>query len=82
MSKFAIISDNKVINIVMAEESYAITRGWTPVEDGVNIGFDYINNQFVDNRPPASDPIPAPELTKDQLVSQLQILADRIAALE
>lgn len=82
MSKFAIISDNKVINIVMAEESYAITQGWTPVEDGVNIGFDYINNQFVDNRPPAPDPIPAPELTKDQLVSQLQILADRIAALE
>lgn len=82
MPNFAVVSNNKVVNIVVAESDYATTQGWVSAPNSVCIGFDYINNQFIDNRPPVVEPTLAPEATKAELLAQLQALSDRIDALE
>jgi hypothetical protein len=81
MPNFAVLSNNKVVNIVVAESDYAATQGWVAAPAGVSIGFDFTNNQFIDNRPPVTEPTPAPEPTKAELLAQLQALSDRIDAL-
>jgi hypothetical protein len=50
MANYAIIENGKVVNLVVAEADYAATQGWVACPDG-GIGWDYINGQFVDNRP-------------------------------
>ena len=80
MAKYAIIENGKVVNTVLAESGYATSQGWVLCENG-GIGWDYINGQFVDNRPqPAAEPALAP--TKEQLLAQLQALQAQIQALE
>ena len=81
MANYAIIENGKVVNAVVAEPDYAATQGWIALPDGAGIDWDYINGQFVDNRPkpPASEPTPAP--TKEELLAQLQTLQAQIQAL-
>jgi hypothetical protein len=84
MQNFAIIENGKIVNAVVAEADYAAEQGWVALPDAVSIGWDYINGQFVDNRPvaPAPEPAPAPPLTKEQLMAELAALTSKIQALE
>jgi hypothetical protein len=81
MKNYAIIENGKVINTVVAEADYAATKGWVELTSG-GIDWDYVNGQFVDNRPVAPEPEPAPAPTKEQLLAELQALTAKIQALE
>ena len=80
MPNYAIIENGKVINTVVAEADYAATKGWVELTSG-GIDWDYVNGQFVDNRPVAPAPVvTAP--TKEELLTQLNALSAQIQALE
>lgn len=82
MTKYAIIENGKVINTVLADPEYADTQGWTACPDEAGIDWDYINGQFVDNRPkPPAPPAPPPP-TKEELLQQLLALQAQIQNLE
>lgn len=81
MKNYAIIENNKVINVVVADEEFAQLQGWILCESG-GIDWDYVNGQFVDNRPkpdPTTQSIPEP--TKEELLAQLALLSAKINAL-
>lgn len=82
MPNYAIIENGKVTNTVVAEAEYAAQQGWVALPETAGIGWDYINGQFVDNRPAPPAPEPAPAPTKEQLLAQLQALQAQIQALE
>ena len=83
MPNFAIIENGKVTNVVLAEADYAAEHGWILISEdsSAGIGCDYINGQFVDNRPkpdPAPEPTPP---TKEELLAQLNAIAAQINSL-
>lgn len=80
MPNFAIIENNKVINTVVAEEEYATEQGWVLLPNNVCIGWDYVDGQFVDNRPVTED-IPPVTPTKEELLMQLQTIQAQLQAL-
>ena len=82
MNRYAIVENNKVVNTTVAEPDYASQKGWIELVGEAGIDWDYIDGQFVDNRPkpPPSESVPAP--TKEQLFAQLQALQAQIQALE
>lgn len=49
--EYAVIENDKVVNVVVAEADYAESQGWILISDKAGIGWDYINGEFVDNRP-------------------------------
>ena len=75
---YALIEDGKVVNVVVADESFASEHGLIQIPDNAGIGWSYIDGQFVDERP-SSETIPTP--TKEDLLAQLQALQAQIAAL-
>ena len=80
MPNFAIIENGKVVNVAVAEAEYAATQGWTAMPDSAGIGWDYVNGQFVDNRP-VPEVVTPPAPTKEELLAQLNVLATQIQAL-
>lgn len=54
MAKYAIIESGKLANIVLAEHEYAQIQGWILLTGNADIGWDYINGEFIDNTPPAN----------------------------
>ena len=80
MPNYAIIENGKVINTVIAEADYAATKGWVELTSG-GIDWDYIDGQFVDNRP-VPEVVVAPTPTKEQLMAELAALTAKIQALE
>jgi hypothetical protein len=81
MPNYAVIEKEKVVNTVVAEADYAATQGWIALPDGAGIDWDYVNGQFIDNRPVPEVVIPAAP-TKEQLLAQLNALSAQIQALE
>jgi hypothetical protein len=79
MPNYAIIENGKVVNTVVAEADYATTQGWVALTNG-GIDWDYIDGQFIDNRPTPEVVVP-PEPTKEQLLAELQALTAKINAL-
>ena len=80
MANFAIIQDGKVVNTVVAEADYAAEKGWVSLPDGAGMDWDYVDGQFIDNRPvPAVVTPPAP--TKEELLAQINALSAQIQAL-
>jgi hypothetical protein len=80
MPNFAIIENEKVVNTVVADHAYAAEQGWVELSGEASIGWDYVNGQFVDNRPaPIYTTPPVP--TKEELLAQLQALQAQIQAL-
>lgn len=54
--KYAVIENNKVVNVVVADEEFARQQGWVKCEDSVGIEWDYIDGQFVNNMPVPEKP--------------------------
>jgi hypothetical protein len=79
MLNFAVIEDGKVINTVVAEAAYASEQGWVELTGFAGIGWDYVNGQFVDNRPVPEVTLIEP--TKEELLVQLAELSAKIQAL-
>jgi hypothetical protein len=80
MPIYAVIESGKVTNVVVSDPSYAAEKGWVELAGNAGIGWDYVNGQFVDNRPVPEAPVtPAP--TKEELLAQLQALQAQIQAL-
>lgn len=80
MPNYAIIENGKVVNTVVAEAEYAAQQGWVELTNGAGIDFDYVDGQFVDNRPVPEIVTPA-QPTKEELLAQLQALSEKINAL-
>lgn len=80
MSNYAIIENSKVVNVVVADADYAAENGWVEITSG-GIGWDYINGEFVDNRPVAVEPVSVPAPTKEQLLAEVRVLMAKIEAL-
>jgi phosphoribosylformylglycinamidine (FGAM) synthase-like enzyme len=80
MPNYAIIENGKVVNTVVAEPNYAAQQGWIELAGDASIGWDYVNGQFVDNRPVPEAPVTTAP-TKEELLAQLQALQAQIEAL-
>lgn len=80
MPNFAIIENGKVINAVVAEADYAATQSWVALPDNAGIDWDYIDGQFVDNRP-IPEVVTPPAPTKEELLAQLNALSAQIQSL-
>lgn len=76
-----VIENGKVVNTIEVD-SLDFMQGLVEAPEGTSIGWDYINGQFVDNRPVPPAPEPPPTPTKEQLLAQLQALQAQIQALE
>lgn len=78
--RYAIIENEKVINVVVADAEFAAQNGWIDCPEA-GPGWKYINGVFTE--PPAPEPVPAPPPpTKEELLAQLQALTAQINALE
>ena len=80
MPNFAVIQDGKVVNTVVAEIDYAAEQGWVALTGVVCIGWDYVDGQFVDNRP-VPEVVTPPAPTREELLAQLNALSAQIQAL-
>jgi len=82
MANYAVIENLKVVNVVVSDAECAAENGWIEITSG-GIGLDYINGEFVDNRPVALEPVPVPvpQPTKQQLLAEVQALLAKIEAL-
>jgi len=76
MPNYAIIENGKVINTVVAEPNYAAAQGWVELTSG-GIDWDYIDGQFIDNRP-VPEVVTPPAPTKEELLLQLAALSEQI----
>lgn len=75
-----VIENGIVVNTVIVE-SLSDLPNLVSAENGGDIGWDYIDGQFVDNRPVPEVVTPiAP--TKEELLAQLNALSAKIQALE
>ena len=81
MPNFAIIENGKVVNTVVAEADYAAEQGWVELTGTAGMDWDYVNGQFIDNRP-VPEVITPPAPTKEELLAQLNALSAQIQALE
>jgi len=81
MPNYAVIENGKVINAVIADADYAAQQGWIALPESAGIGWDYVNGQFIDNRPKPTETTPPPP-TKEQLLAELAALTAKINAME
>ena len=78
-NRYAIIENELVTNVVVADAELAVQNGWVACENA-GPGWKYVNGQFTEPDPVVVTPPPAP--TKEQLLAQLQALQAQIQALE
>lgn len=83
MANYAHIENGKVVNTVLADEEFAATQGWVLIPEGIlaGIAWDYVDGQFLDNRPKPEIPLAPPAPTKEDLIAQLAELTAKINAL-
>lgn len=79
MQNYAVIENGKVVNVCVATAEDEKPANWVLCQSG-GIGWDYVNGQFVDNRPQPEFVAP-PDPTKEQLLAQLNALQAQIQAL-
>ena len=75
-----VITDGKVTNTIIVD-SLDFMPGLVEATSG-SIGWDYVDGQFVDNRPVQPEIVPMPEPTKQQLLAEVQALMAKIEALK
>lgn len=66
-NKYAIIKDQVVVNVAVAEPQYAQEQGWIELTGDAGIGWRYIDGQFLPPPPPDYS-----EENKQQAVALLQ----------
>jgi len=49
--RYAIISDDSIVNVVVSEPDYAIKQGWVAIADSVNIGATWNGSEWVNLNP-------------------------------
>ena len=77
-NRYAIIKNNLVVNVALADENYAAALGWVPCPHA-GPGWAYIDGQFIE---PVIELKPQPEApTLEQLLAQVQTLQSQILAL-
>ena len=74
-----VITDGKVSNTIVVDSLDFMPNLVEATAGG--IGWDYIDGQFVDNRPVPEVVVP-PAPTKEELLAQLNAIAAQIQALE
>jgi hypothetical protein len=79
MMRAHVITDGKVTNTIIVD-SLDFMPGLVEATGG-EIGWDYVDGQFVDNRPIPPEIVPTPEPTKEQLLAELQALTAKFNAL-
>ena len=75
-----VITDGKVSNTIIVD-SLDFMPGLVEATAG-GIGWDYVDGQFVDNRPIPPEIVAMPEPTKEQLLAEVQGLLAKIEALK
>ena len=80
MPNYAVIENGKVVNMCVATLSDTKPSNWVLCESG-GIGWDYVDGQFIDNRPRPLEPEPELAPTKEQLFAELQVLTAKIQLL-
>lgn len=80
MSVYAVIKNGKVVNLVISDADYAAQQQWVLADENVQIGFDYLNGEFTDNRP-APEVVEIEPPTKEELLAQLEEIQKQILAL-
>lgn len=80
MLKYAIIENEKVINIVVSDLEYAESQGWVVCPENAGIDWDYIDGEFVDNRP-VPEIVTPPSPTKEDLLAQLLLIQEQLNVL-
>ena len=78
--KAHIITDGKVSNTIIVD-SLDFMPGLVEATAG-GIGWDYVDGEFVDNRPVQPEIVAMPEPTKEQLLAEVQALMAKIEALK
>jgi len=80
MPNYAVIENEKVVNLCIAEPSDIKPANWVLCEFG-GIGWFYDGTTF--SPPPEPEPIPEPTApTKEELMAELAALTAKIQALE
>jgi hypothetical protein len=72
MTKYAVIENTLVINTTVSDADYAQSQGWIACADDVNIGWSYIDGQFVAPIPPTPTPEEIQEQNKNTATTLLQ----------
>jgi len=81
MQTYAVIENGKVVNVCLATAEDVKPSNWVLCEKG-GIDWDYVNGQFIDNRPKPPEPEPVPAPTKEELMAELAALTLKIQSLE
>jgi hypothetical protein len=76
-NRYAIIENNVVTNVVVADHDYAAEQGWVFCPSA-SIGWSFVNNEFV--KPEVTTPVHVLP-TKEELLEKIQQLQQQIAAL-
>jgi hypothetical protein len=77
--KYAIIENNTVVNVVLADAQFALSNGWVECQNDVEIGWTYADGVFTP--PPEPEVVAPPAPTKEELLAELQVLTAKIQAL-
>lgn len=46
--RYAVIENNKVVNIVVSDDEFAAQQGWVACADQVNVGWDFNGSEMVE----------------------------------
>jgi hypothetical protein len=46
MKSYAIIENNVVVNVVVANDEFAISQGWVEITQNAGVGWDYVDGIF------------------------------------
>jgi hypothetical protein len=79
MMRAHVITDGKVSNTIVVD-SLDFMPGLVEATAG-GIGWDYVDGEFVDNRPVPVEEAPPAATTKEQLMAELTALTAKIQAL-
>lgn len=77
MPRYAIIENQSVVNVVIADETYAADQKWVLCDQACP-GWSYIDNQFIE---PVFETEQNQKPTLEQLLTQANQLQAQIAAL-
>jgi hypothetical protein len=56
MTNYAVIENTLVTNVTVSDAEFAQSQGWIACSNNVNIGWSYIDGQFVAPTPPTPTP--------------------------